>query len=819
MNDLRFALRQLLKKPAFTGIVVVTLGLGIGANTAIFSVVNAVLLRPLPYPHSEELVLLRERLVGPSGFESGAVSYMNYLDWRATQRSFTDLALVRTEGVNVSASDSASPPERIRAARITANYLSILRVAPRIGRDLVEKDDVPGAGKVVLISERLWRNRFGALPLVLGQRLNVDGVPREIVGVVSEKVRFPRNPDIFLPLADLRSDHDFLSRGNHEAFSCLGRLKPNVTLAQARAELDTIAADLARRFPDSNARRQVSAKPLLESAVGEYRHLLYLLLAAVGCVLLIACANVANLQLARGIARRQEFAVRAALGAGRWRLARQVLVETGVIALFGGCCAGLIAVWSLDTIRAISPANVSRFQETTIDPVVLLFTTGIIIVSAFLVGIWPALRISNSISMANDLHDSAARGSDGAQRQQARSILVVAQVALAIVLLAAAGLTLKSFWRSQQVPLGFDPRGVLTMTIALPSSRYDSSEQISRFYDQLLGKVKALPGVSAASTCNNAPFDHNEWDSSFHITGTPRDPPGQEPISEMAIISPDYFRVLGMSILRGRSLNAQDTAGSPGVVIIDELAAQRFFPGVDPIGKQINDPVTIIDDNQDGVPITIVGIVPHTRNNAPGDKIDARNLPMMYFSASQFAKGEQNLMVRAQAGYNPHLLVGPIKEQIASLDPEQAVSEVATMEENIGESLASRRLTMTLLGIFAGLALGLASIGLYGVMALSVTQRTRELGIRMALGAARWEIFRLVLGQGMILVSVGIGLGLIGAIAASRALSSLLYSVGALDVPALAIAIASLAFVSLLACWLPARRATLVDPIQALRTE
>jgi putative ABC transport system permease protein len=819
IKDFRFALRQLFKQPGFAFIAVLVLALGIGANTAIFSVVNAVLLRPLPYPHSEQLVLLRERLLGPSGFESGSVSYMNYLDWRTAQKSFTDLALARTEGVSLSASDGTSPPEAARAGRITANYLSILQIPLLIGRDLAEADDVPGAAKVALISERVWRKQFAALPTAIGQRLNIDGVPRVIIGVVSERVRFPRNCDVFLPLADLRADHDFLSRGNHEAFSCLGRLKPGATLKQATAELDTIAADLSRRYPDTNTGRQVSAKLLLEFSVGQYRYLLCVLLAAVACVLLIACANVANLQLARGLTRRKELAVRAALGASRWDLARQVLVESGVVALLGGICAMLIAVWSLDAIRSLLPPNVPRFHETNIDGPVLVTTIIISVFTGLLVGTWPALRVSSTVSMAAELHEDGARGSSGAHRQRARAILVIAQVALALLLLAAAGLTLKSFWRSQQVPLGFNPRGVLTMSIALPPSRYDSPEKIVRFYDQLVEKVRQLPGVSAAAICNNAPFDHNEWDSSFHITGTPPDPHGQEPSSEMAIVSPDYFRSLGMAISRGRNFGPEDVRGRPGTVVIDELAAQIFFPSIDPIGKQIDDPVTIGLPAANGVPLTIIGIVPHTRNNAPGDKVDVRNLPMMYFSASQFANGEQNLIIQAKAGFNPHSLISPVKDQIAALDRDQAVSDIATMEENIDDSLASQRLTMTLLSVFAGLALILASIGLYGVMALIVTQRTRELGIRFALGASRGDVLRLVLGQGAVLVGIGLAAGLLGAFAASRALRSVLYNVEPLDPAALISALLTLSLVALMACFVPARRASRVDPIEALCAE
>ncbi len=556
---------------------------------------------------------------------------------------------------------------------------------------------------------------------------------------------------------------------------------------------------------------------LLEAAVGDYRHALNLLLAAVGCVLLIACANVANLQLARALARGKELAVRAALGASRWRLARQLLTESSVLAFLGAALGVILAIWSLDAILALSPSNVPRFRETHIDLRALLFTAGVALGCGLLVGIWPAWQISSTASLTTALHESGTRGgSGGVRRHRARAILVVAQVALAVVLLAGAGLTLKSFWRVQQEPLGFEPRGILTMHIALPEARYNKPEKIAAFYAQLLDRVRSLPGVDSAAIGANIPFDDTEWDSSFHLTGTPPAKPGEEPQAENNNVSPDYFRVMGMPILRGRSFGSEEIAGRPRSVIIDESFAKKVFPNADPIGQHL-------DDNQssekDPPPVTIVGVVPRTRNEPPGEEnVEKLHLPQVYFCATQFPQEENSLLVKVASG-DPLALAATIKREVQSLDPDQPVAAISTMEENIGGSLAARRLTMTLLGVFAGLALVLASVGLYGVMALSVTQRTRELGIRMALGAARRDVFRLVLGQGVTLVSLGIGLGLLGAIAVSRALSSLLYGVGPLDFPALAVAITSLALVALLACWLPARRATLVDPIEALRAE
>jgi putative ABC transport system permease protein len=816
MSSLRFALRQLVRQPAFTVISIMALALGIGANTAIFSVINAVLLRPLPYPEPDRLVLLRETT---STFPSGSVSYPNYLDWREGQRSFTDLALIRRDSFNLSLVGSTGSPDRVGGGRITFNFLSIMKVKPLLGRDLTEADDVPGAAPVMLISERLWKSKFGSSPKILEQRVMLDGIAREIIGVIPDALRLPRMAEAWTPLADLRKAQNVIERGNHPGFNSVGRLKPGVSLTQAKADLNTIAVELERRYPDSNTTRRVQAELLLESAVGDYRHSLYLLLASVVCVLLIACANVANLQLARAIARSKELAIRAALGASRWQLMRQMLTESLLLALMGALAGLLLAIWSLDAIVALSPTRVPRFQETRIDIWVLFFTGLVAIGAGILVGIWPAWRISRSAALTAVLHEAGARGgSGGAARHRARSILVITQVALAVVLLAGAGLTMKSFWRAQQEPLNFDPTNLLTVGMALPEARYTEDEKQIAFYQQLLDRIRTLPNVEAAAIGTNIPFDDNEWDSNFHITGTPEIPPGQEPSAEMNVVSADYFRVMGMPIVRGRAFGPEEVFGKgrSRSIIIDETLAQKYFPGTDPIGRQIDDNQTF-DKNQPAA--TIVGVVARTRNEPPGEEnVEMLKFNQIYYSASQYASTDNMLIVRVKSG-DPLALAPSIRREAQILDPDQPLGKVATMEQNIGSSLAARRLTMTLLGCFATLALLLASLGLYGVMALSVTQRTRELGIRMALGAARADVFRLVLGHGVTLVSIGVVAGLLGSVAASRAVSSLLYGVGALDLSALSIAIIALVAVALIACFLPARRATLVNPIEALRTE
>ena len=813
LTDIRYAIRMLLKAPAFSVIAIVALALGIGANTAIFSVIDAVLLQPLPYPQPDNLILLREKM---PIFDTGSVSYPNFLDWRAANRSLTDLALFRRDSLNLSSRDGATPPERINGGVMTWNLLRIVGVKPILGRDFTEAEDVPNGPKIALISEALWQKRFGGSPKAIGQQLIVDAVPREIVGVLPNEMELMRRAEVYLPLGDLRADKNILQRENHPGFSALGRLKPGVNLAMARDDLNNVAHALTRKYPASNTGRTITAMPLLDSVVGDYRQNLRLLLIAVGCVLLIACANVTNLQLARALARSKELAVRVALGASRWRLMRLMLIESAILGAVGGVAGLLIAVWSLDLIHALSPPNVARFQETRLDFLTLAFTGGIALLCGILVGVWPAWRVSRLVSLSGVLHEAGSRGgSDSGDRQRARGFLVITQVALALVLLAGAGLTLRSFWNSKNAPLGFQPNDILTMTLSLPEARYDSKEKVRNFYAQLIERVEAIPGVAAAAIGQNVPFDSTEWDSSFHLTGAPPAIPGQEPSAEVNIVSPDYFQVMRMPILRGRNFGPEDRPQQPRALIIDDLLANKFFPGKNPIGQHVDDNQT---NDPNPPPLTVIGVVPHVRSDVPGETFDRLNLPQMYFSASQQATNENNLLVRVKNG-DPAALAPAVVRAVQSIDPNQPVASIATMQKNIAESLATRRLTMTLLGSFAALALVLASVGLYGVMALSVTQRTREFGIRLALGAPRSDVFRLALGRGLMLVGIGLVLGLFGALGAGRALTSLLYNVGSLDPVALLTAIVALAAVALLACWFPARRATRVDPIVALRYE
>lgn len=817
LDDLRFALRQLVKNPSVTIVAIFALALGIGANTAIFSVVNAVLLRPLPYPAADKLIVLRER---SHTFERGAVGYMNWLDWHAAQKSFTELALVRRESVNFSLGAGVGSPERLRGVRVSSGFLSVLGLKPKIGRDLSPADDITGAPNVALISENLWRNRFAGSPSVLGRRALINGLERELVGVFPAELQFGRNPDVLLPLSEIANEPEMRSRDNHQGFSALGRLKPGVTMSQAMSDLNAIAIDLEKKYPQTNTGRRVTMRPLFETTVGDYRASLNLLLAAVLCVLLIACANVANLQLARALARGREIAVRSALGASRWIIARQLLVESTLLAVIGAAAGVLLTVWSMDAILGLTPPTLPRFHEARIDFHVLGFTTFAALMAGVLVGVWPAWRISNSESISLALHEAGGRSaSDGPGSHRMRSGLVITQVALAIVLLAGAGLTLKSFWHAQNAPLGFDPHGVVNFEIALPDAKYKKDAQKDAFWMRLLERVKNIPGVEAAAISANSPFDENEWDSGFHVTGTPAIPPGQEPSAEVSPVSFDYFRVMGMPILRGRNFGPEDTPGEKGhsrSIIIDETFAKKYFAGKDPIGQHIDDNETT-DKTQP--PMTVIGVVPRTRNEAPGE-FNSESLHMVeeYLLASQDPQSENNLHVRTKMrDIGP--IVAAVKREVQALDPDQPIGRITTMDDAIASSLATRRLTMVLLGVFAVLALVLASVGLYGVMALTVTQRTRELGIRMALGAERTNIFKLVLGQGMTLMAIGIAIGLIGAVAAGRALMSLLYNVGAIDAAAVITAVSSLVAVALIACCVPARRATRVDPIVALRAE
>jgi putative ABC transport system permease protein len=803
MNDLRFALRQLRKSPGFTFVAVLTLALGIGANTAIFSVINAVLLRPLPYPEASRIMTLHERDSKGNEF---AISLPDYLDWKRDNTVFENLALYRTYSLNLSGiKDRAAEP--VSSALVTANFFKVAGLAPELGRTFTPNEDRKGAPALVVISDRLWTRAFGRDPAILGRSVTFHDRLYTVIGVMPPALRGPTDTDAWFSLMR-RNNEGWKTRMNHPLMYAWGRLKPGVTVEQARTQLATIAARLEQQYPESNNDVHAAVTPLLENLVGKYRTNLTLLLGAVGLVLLVACANLANLLAARGAARAREFAIRAAVGASRGQIVRQLLCESVFIALAGGISGFLVALWGREAIVALSPANVARFQNVHFDLPVLAFTFLLASLTTLIFGLLPAWQ-SSRVDLQLALQAGGQGSSDARSARRARDWLVVGEVALTLVLLSAAGVVLKSFARMQAVSLGYAPRGLLSARVDLPYSRYKTPPEIAAFSDALLQKVRALPGVEQAATGGTPPL-FTSWLIRFAREGVPAPPVGQEPDTVTETISPDYFSTLGAVLLRGRTLDARDNESAPPVVVIDQVMAERFFPNDDPIGKRLKmDP-----DDRGERWFQIVGVVARMKFRGFDEAVVQ---PATYFSRGQMNR--QSLVLFVRSSLPPGALEKSIRAIVTSIDPDQPVFDFRSMFDRVGETWAASRFLSTLLLVFAGLALTLSMVGLYGVLAYTTVRRSREIGVRMALGARPGQILSLILNHGARLLVLGLTMGLAGALLFSRLLRGFLYEESAIDPAIYAGVSLLLALAALIACWLPARRAARINPIIALRAE
>jgi len=797
--DLRYGARMLLKQPGFTLIAVLTLGLGIGANTAIFSIVNAVLLRPFPYQAPERLVIVQERFPAGTGT---TVSYPNFVDWRAQNTAFASIAAVRAnESFNFT---GAGEPERLQGRLVSAEFFFTLGIKPLLGRDFLAEEDRPGATPAVILSYGFWQRRFGADESVVGKQLTLNNQSFTVAGITPANFQFGAEADVSVPIG--LSAERFRLRGADPGIGVVARLKPDLSQQQAETELNLIAARLEQQYPESNKGRRVLLTPLHESFVGDVRQPLLILLGAVGLVLLIACANVANLLLVRSSARRKEMAVRVALGAPARRIIRQLLTESVLLAALGAALGIALALWGTSLIASQLPDGIPRLQEARVDAPVLVFTLAISLLTGLLFGLAPALQASRP-NLTGGLKEGD-RGSSGG-RQRLRSVLVIGEIALTLTLLVGAGLLLQSFRRVLQVDPGFKPQNLLTMQISVNNP---DGQQVANFFEQLHQNVRNLPGVKSVAVSNGLPFGTANFPN-FLIEGRPETE--NKPSGIRYTVSPDYFQTLGIALIEGRLFTAQDTFDTPPVVIIDEVLAQKYFPDEGPVGQRLK-------LSMDSPGLEIVGIVRHVEP----DSLDGQGPgpAQFYLNFNQIAVERLpgyvrriNLLTRTEV--EPSSLASAVRGQIAALNKDQAVFNVRTMEQIVGQSVAPRRFSMMLLTVFAVVALALASLGIYGLMSYAVVQRTREIGVRMALGAQARDVLKLVIGQGMKLGFAGVALGLIASVALTRTIKNLLFGVSATDPATFAAIALLLALVALLACWIPARRATKVDPMAALRSE
>ena len=812
-HDLRYGARTLAKNRGFAAIALLTLALGIGANTAIFSVVNAVLLRPLPYAEPARLVSVAGTDTGRPGARIAA-SYPDFFDWRERNRSFEGLAAYHSASLMWREERGGT---EVSGQVVTADLFDLLGAKPHLGRGFARSDERPGGGDAAwpaILSHRFWQERFGGDPRIVGRTMTLDRRSFEIVGVMPPGFQFPIQADPVdlwvTPAIDFasvgESRRPVTERRGYRFLEVLGRLRPGVTLAQAQSEMDAIAANLTREYPDNNLNNGILLQAFDRNLTADYRQALLVVFAAVGCVLLIACANVANLLLGRAVARRKELAVRAALGAARGRLLRQMLTESLLLSLGGGALGLLPAWWGIEGLMRLLPADLPRGAEVALDPQVLGFAFASSLLTGLLFGLAPALQASRI-----DLAGAMKTGASPPPRARLRSLLVVGEVALAVVLLIAAGLLTRTFLKLQRVELGFDARNVLTAELTVSDSQYPGAEQKAQFFQRAVERVRALPGVASAGAILPLPLSGDDVSGSFQLVDRPA-PPGQEAKTQIRFAGLDYFCAMKIPLLAGRDFTARDDLAAPAVAIVSRQFVNAYFPNESPLGKRLLLPMGV---RADETTCEIVGVVNDVKHRSD---LGREAEPELYLPYAQLPfVGQMSLVVRATVP--AAALARDVQRELAALDREVSLRKVRTYEQHLGAAIAQPRLNALLFGLFALLAFALGVIGLYGVMAYAVTQRTREIGVRLALGARTPDILAMVLGQGMRLALLGVAIGIGAALALTRLLTGLLFGVAPAD-PLTFIAVPlALALVALLACWLPARRAMQVDPMTALREE